>query len=392
MIERLSPPFSDWLVDLWRELHQIPELKFREEKTAAKISAVLDSLGVPYQKAIAKTGIVARLKGKAKGPTVAFRADMDALPLEEDPSLPFRSRHEGCMHACGHDAHMTIGLGIIRHLVDSGWLQTGVGEILFFFQPAEEEGAGAKVMLDTGLFDDEPVQAIFAGHMDPEFPVGDVTVVPGTACAATNTLRFRIKGTGGHGAAPHLTRDPIVAGSHLVTQLQTIVSRRTNPLDSAVLTIGEFHAGTASNIIPKEAVLVGTLRALDEGVRQSVLDSIEAMVKGLESTFGVSVACENIEGYPVMVNDRDLAAFMEACVKECLGETHFTQDLPTMGAEDFGYFTRKWPGVMVGIGCHDPKKGFEHGLHSPYFRLDERALDVGVRLFVHALTKHLKWE
>lgn len=390
MVEKLSPAFFSWLVDLRRELHRMPELSFREKKTAAKICDVLESLDVPYEKGIAETGVLARIKARAKGPKVAFRADMDALPLDEDPAFEFRSQHDGCMHACGHDAHMAIGLGIIRRLLDSGWVENGAGEVLFFFQPAEEEGAGAKVMLDTGLFDDEPVQAIFAGHMDSEHPAGDVVVVPGTACAATNTLRIRIEGTGGHGAAPHLSRDPIVAGAYLVAQLQTIVSRTVSPLDSAVLTIGSFHAGTASNIIPKEAVLVGTLRALNEDVRRSVLRAIEEMVKGLETGFGVRASCEIIEGYPVMENHLELSAFMETCVRECFGESRLARGLPSMGAEDFGYFSRKWPGVMVGIGCHNPEKGFEHGLHSPFFRLDERALAVGVRLFTHAIATYLR--
>jgi len=222
-------PFHDWLVELRRDLHQIPELCYQEEKTAARIRQVLDQLEIPYQSAVGKTGVVARLKADRQGPLVAYRADMDALPLEEANDVAYKSRHTGRMHACGHDGHVTVALGIIRWLKEQGWPRKGCGEILFFFQPAEEGGAGAKKMLDTGLFDQEPVQAIFAGHMNPELPVGKVELIYGTAHAATNTIRIRIKGKGGHGAAPHLCIDPIIAGAHLLTQLQTVTSRTLCP-------------------------------------------------------------------------------------------------------------------------------------------------------------------
>jgi amidohydrolase len=390
-MSNLEPlPFHNWLVDLRRELHQIPELGYKEDKTQAKICSVLDELGIPYKTGVGKTGVVARLKAENPGSMVAFRADMDALPLEESSDISYKSLHPGLMHACGHDGHVTIALGIIRRLQEQNWPRNGCGEILFFFQPAEEGGAGGKAMLATSLFDAEPVAAIFAGHMNPELPVGQMELIFGTAHAATNTLAIRIKGKGGHGASPHLCVDPIVAGAHLVTQLQVFASRNLAPLDSAVLTIAEFHAGTKENIIPEEALLRGTLRTLSPEVRALAIRRIEEMVRGLDLAFGVTTVFENTEGYPSQVNQNELVDFMKSCTEDVLGAAGVKISSPRMGAEDFSYFCQKWPGAMFGIGCHDPAKGFQFPLHSPNFNMDERALDVGVRLFGHALVRFLE--
>ncbi len=388
MSEELSVSFHNWLVDLRRHFHQFPELQYREEKTGAKICQVLESFSVPFQTRVAKTGIVARLTSDRKGPVIAFRADMDALPLDEANNVPYKSQCRGIMHACGHDAHITIGLGIIRWLVENNWPQKGSGEILFIFQPAEEGGAGAKAMLETGIFKAEPVEAVFAGHVYPDLPVGDVGIAPEVAHAATNEIIIRLKGKGGHGAYPHQCNDPIVAGAYLVTQLQTIISRNLPPLESAVLTIGRFHAGTASNIIPEEALLEGTLRTLNPVVRRQILTRLEEVVRGVESAFDISSTIETSKGYPMLVNNPDLANYVRNCAGELLGSDHVHLRKPSMGAEDFSYFCQKWGGVMANLGCSDPEKGFQHGLHSPHFDIDERVLDIGVRLFAHVLTRY----
>jgi amidohydrolase len=220
--------------------------------------------------------------------------------------------------------------------------------------------------------------------------LGRLELIYGTAHAAADTLKIQITGKGGHGASPHLCIDPIVAGAHLVTQLQMFVSRNLAPLERAVLSICEFHAGTAENIIPQEAKLCGTLRTLSPEVKSLAMRRIDEMVRGLESAFGVTATFECVDGYPEHVNDTGLVDFMKACTEETLGVDAVQIGGPRMGAEDFSYFCQKWPGVMLGIGCHDPAKGFKFHLHSPYFEMDERALDVGVRLFGHALVRHLE--
>jgi amidohydrolase len=385
-------PFHEWLVELRRCFHQYPELAFQERLTAAKIAEVLHELGVPFETGIAGTGVVARLEAHTPGPALGMRADMDALPLNEDADVPYRSKHPGVMHACGHDGHITVALGVVRWLVENGWRESGRGRILFFFQPAEEAGGGARAMIETGILDAEPVEAIFAGHMHPELPAGHIGVAPDVCNASSNTVRIRIRGRGGHGAQPQFCRDPIVAGAYLVTQLQSIISRNVHPLENAVLTIGRFHAGTAPNIIPEEAALDGTLRALRPEIKELVEARISEMLKGLEASHQVSTELVVRPGYPVLVNDSHLATFCMERAKELLGDERVHKERPRMGAEDFSYFLQRSPGLMVRLGCHDPEKGFVYGLHSPHFELDERALDVGVRLFVELLTGYESWK
>ncbi len=381
-------PFHDWLVKLRRHFHQFPELAYQEEKTAAKICEVLSSLDVPFQSNIGKTGIVAKLTAANPGQIIAFRADMDALKIEEANDLPYKSQHPGLMHACGHDGHITIGLGIIRNLIEQGWRETGKGEMVFIFQPAEEGGAGAKAMIDSGVFDSMPVDAIFAGHFHPEYPTGDVSIAHGTSNAAADSFRITLKGKGGHGAHPYQCKDVILIGAYLITQMQALVSREISALDSVVITIGRFHAGTASNIIPEEAVLDGTIRTLKEEIRQQTVRRIRELLNGIELAYGIFADLHIFDGYPVLNNHPELAKHAQACADTILGQSHVHAERPRMGAEDFAYFCQRWRGMMMGIGCHDPAKGFQHGLHSPHFDLDERALDAAVSVFSLMLTAY----
>jgi len=389
MSQKLPDDFFDWLVDLRRWFHQFPEPAYKEEKTAAKICEVLEGLNVPFQSGVGGTGVVAKLRSQHKGPVIAYRADMDALPLEQGNTVSYKSRNKGFMHACGHDGHMTIALGIIRWLIENRWPQNGSGEIIFIFQPAEEGGAGAMAMLESGIFDSEPVEAAFAGHMYPEFPAGDIGVATEVSNAAADTLIIRLKGKGGHGAYPHHCKDPIVAGAHLVTQIQSLISRELPPHESAVLSIGRFHAGTASNIIPENALLEGTLRTLNPEVREQIIKRLQNVVQSVARSFDISATLEVMEGYPVLVNDPKLVKHTMACAGDVLGTDHVHTGLPKMGAEDFAFFCQKWGGVLVGLGCHDPGKGFQYGLHSPHFDIDEKVLDVGTRLFGQVLMRYM---
>jgi amidohydrolase len=384
----VSAPFHDWLVGLRRAFHKIPELAYKELKTSAKIAETLESLGVPCRTGVGRTGVVAWLDAERPGPVVAMRADMDALPVEEKNDVPYKSKHPGLMHACGHDAHVTMALGVARLLVESGWRDTGRGKILFIFQPAEEGGAGAVEMLQGGGLDREPIEAIFAAHLHPEHPMGVIAMADGVANASSDNISIRVIGKGGHGAHPDMCRDPIVAAANLVVQLQTIVSRSLDPLVPAVLTIGKFQAGTASNVVPDEARLSGTLRTLDSEVREIALRRIREILQGLEAAFGVSTELRVKPGYPVLINDRKIVGWIAERGKALLGERGVQFRPPSMGAEDFAYFLEKFPGAMVRLGCHDPAEGFTHGLHSPYFSFDERTLDVGVRLFADLLSAY----
>ena len=386
----ISQEQADWLVATRRQFHQIPERGYQEEKTARTICEILDGLKVPYESRIGTTGVVARLKAKREGKRVAYRADMDALPITEAADVPYRSQHPGCMHACGHDGHVTVALGIIRQLVQADWAESGRGEMIFIFQPAEEGGGGAKAMLDSGCFDNDDIGAVYALHMDPGLPAGEVGIIHGPANAATNVLTFNLTGKGGHGAHPDQCRDPIVAGAYLVTQLQTLVSRNIDPLEPVVLTIGQFQAGTACNIIPETAFLDGTLRTLSAEARSMMIGRIEEVVRHHQEVFGVRTEFKNTEGYPVMINWSQPVDHVRQCAGQVLGEENLWKQRPSMGAEDFGYFSERWQGMMLQLGCHDPAKGFQYGLHSPYFDMDERALATGTQVFAHVLTDFLE--
>lgn len=387
MLEMCMTPFHDWLVELRRHFHRHPELAYREENTAARICQVLASLDVPYESGIGRTGVVARVEAQRPGPIVALRADMDALPITELNDVPYRSVNHGRMHACGHDGHMTIALGVARRLQQTGWRQWGRGAVLLVFQPAEEGGAGAKAMLENGFRDQNNIQAILAGHLHPELPTGQIGISEGVTNAASDTIHIRLEGRGGHGAHPHLCIDPIVGGACLVGALQSIISRNIASSERAVLTVGRFHAGSATNIIPEEAILEGTLRTLSPEVRNQVVDRVHRVVQGIAAAHGLKADVTVTPGYPLVVNDTHLVRLISREAEQLLGEENVHSQEARMGSEDFAYFLQRYPGVLLRLGCHDPEKGFRHGLHSPYFDMDERALDVGVTLFTHLLQR-----
>lgn len=360
------------MVSIRRDLHQHPELSLHEHRTAERVAGVLEELGIRHRR-IAETGIVADIPGPDGTPRVALRADMDALPIQEETGLPFASVHDGVMHACGHDGHTTMLLGAAELLVRED-LQIPVRLI---FQPAEEKALGAKAMIDGGAVDD--VAMIFGGHLDRNYATGSLVVTAGPVNASTDAFHIRISGQGGHAARPHEAVDAVVVGSLMVTALQTIVSREINPAYPSVVTVGRFHGGTASNIIAGLAELEGTIRAQEPTVRSHLMRSVQRIAESVAELHGAKVTVEFLEGTPAVINVPDMVAVAREAAERVVGPQS-VQELAyaNMGAEDFSYYLEKVPGCYIRFGAQDVGRGREgFPAHSSKFDFDEKALAFG---------------
>ncbi|MGB5933291.1 MAG: M20 family metallopeptidase [Anaerolineae bacterium] len=370
------------LIRLRRTIHRHPELGFREVKTAALIAETLESLGIKVQTGVAKTGVIGYL-GEG-GPVLAIRADMDALPIQELNEVPYRSQVPGVMHACGHDAHVAVALGVAMLLKEMEL----EGEVRFLFQPSEErvdeEGkSGAVRMVEEGAM--EGVEAILALHVDSETDSGVVKTSPGPMAAAEDSFKATIMGRGCHGAHPHRGVDPIFIAGEVILAIQGIVSRRIDPVKQAVISIGSIHGGTAENIIPGEVELSGTIRSFEQGVREQLHAELEKafqVARPLGGDFHFNIE----EGYPVMVNEAKMAALIREVAIDLLGEEKVWPKEPAMGAEDFSYFLAQAPGAMFGLGI---KKGEMRPGHSPHFDLDEEALPIGAAILAESARRCL---
>jgi hippurate hydrolase len=371
--QEIEEGFGDKIVSLRRDIHREPELGFDTEKTAEKVLAALEGLPLDIETGIAENGIVATLEGEGNGPTVALRADMDALPILEDTGLPFASETEGNMHACGHDGHTSMLVGAAHAL--SGVRDRLGGTVKFIFQPAEEGGGGGKVMVDEGVADD--VSSIFALHLWPGLPFGKVATKAGPIMAAADAFEMEVKATGSHGAMPHLGSDAIAIAAQIVTALQTIVSREVDPVEPAVLTVGEIGAGTAFNVIPDRAHLGGTVRTLNADLRQNMPPRMEELARGIAKGMQGDIDLDYTFSYPVTVND-EAAANLALDVAEDLlgGESVLELPSPSMGAEDFSYFLESVPGAFIWLGIGEDASG----LHTPKFAFDEDILPRGSAL------------
>ena len=373
LMQKIQEDFGEKISALRRDIHKEPELGFDTEKTARKVLDALDGLPLEIQTGVAENGIVATLKGEGEGPTIGLRADMDALPIHEETGLDFASETDGKMHACGHDGHTSMLVGAAHALC--GMRDQLSGTVKFFFQPAEEGGGGGRVMVEEGAADD--VDSIFALHLWPGLPFGTAATKPGPIMAAADAFDMMVKTGGGHGAMPHLTVDAIAVAAQIVTALQTIVSREVDPVQPAVLTVGEIEAGTAFNIIPGEARLGGTVRTLDADLRKRIPERMEELSRGVAGGMRGDVELDYTFSYPVTTNDEGAARLALGVIGALFGEDH-TLELPnpSMGGEDFAFFLEKLPGAFVWLGIGEDASG----LHTPNFAFDEEILPQGAAL------------
>ena len=381
---------KDWLVEIRRTIHMHPELGFEEIETSKLVSEWLQKFGLDVKRGMAKTGVVGLLKGRKPGRTVAIRADMDALAMEEANRVPYASQIRGKMHACGHDAHVTILLGVAKFF--SSIPDQVKGNIKWIFQPAEEGGGGGRIMVEEGVLENPKVDAIFGAHVFPLLSVGKVGIYEREGLAAADRFTIKIIGKGGHAASPHLSKDPILAAGHLITQIHSIVSRNVNPLESGVITIGKVSGGTASNIIPDEVELIGTVRSLNRQVREELKSRIEQVTQGIARSFSMDYRFDFEDGYPVLINNSEMSKLVGLACSKGIGKENVEVVKPSMGGEDFAYYLEKVPGAYFRLGCRNEGKGIVHPYHSSLFDIDEEVLPFGVEMFIRIIDQYLELE
>jgi amidohydrolase len=374
-IAAMAPELKEWR----QHLHQRPELAFDCHETSAFVVEKLRSFGVDeIHEGIAKTGVVALIRGPASGPVIGLRADMDALPILEETGKEYASLTPGKMHACGHDGHTTMLLGAAKYLAET---RNFAGTVVLIFQPAEEHGGGAGVMVQEGIMDRFAIGQVFALHCAPGVPVGDFYTAPGPIMAAVDTFTIHVQGRGGHGAMPQETRDPVVAACGIVTAIQTIVSRNHFTLDDLVVSVTQIHTGSADNIIPETAWINGTVRTFDTRVQAMVKGRMEEIVAGQAMAYGVTARLDYEMFYPPTVNDPEKAAFAAGVAAEVGG--HVDANAPReMGAEDFSYMLAERPGAYLFIGNGDTATW-----HHPAFDFDDAAAPVGASFFARLVER-----
>ena len=371
----------------WRQdIHAHPELGFQEHRTSDLVASKLESWGIAVTRGIAGTGLVGTLRVGESARAIGIRADMDALPMPEGNDFGHRSNHPGVMHACGHDGHTTMLLGAAKYLAET---RNFDGTVHFIFQPAEEGGGGGRVMVEEGLFDRFPCDMVFGAHNDTFLPVGTMTAVAGAVCAAADLFSIRITGLGGHAARPHKTIDPVVVGSHIVLALQSLVARRTDPLDSAVLSITQFHAGSAFNVIPPDALLTGTVRTLLAHVQDDMERLMAQVVEATAAAHGAHAVLEYIRGYPQVINAEAATERAALAGAKLLGADHvIRQRVPGMGGEDFSFMANVVPGCFVRIGQANGARG-STPVHHPGYDFNDEILPIGASLWATLVEQEL---
>ncbi|MCP4936194.1 MAG: amidohydrolase [bacterium] len=380
-LQPINDDLFDRVVEIRRDLHRHPEISNQEFRTQGRIIAVLEQLGIPFRTA-AETGVIADIPGQIEdAPCIVMRADIDALPIHEETGLPFASKKPGIMHACGHDGHTSMLLGAASMIIKNKKPKI---PIRLLFQPGEENGSGAKILIKEGALDNAAV--IFGGHIDRHYPLGTIIVTEGVVNASSDRFIISIGGKGGHAARPHETVDAVVVGSLLVIALQTIVSREVNPAHPSVVTVGRFDAGTAGNVIAARAQLTGTIRAQDKEVREMLQDSIRRIGKSIGQLHGANIDVEIKEGTPLVKNPPDLVSICRQAAISIVSDKAVRElEVANMGAEDFGHYLSKIPGCYVRFGSITSKQ-VAHPAHSSKFDFDERVLGVGAAYY-HDLSK-----
>ncbi len=376
----------DELVHYRRDFHRYPELGFQETRTAGIVAESLSSMGLKVQAGIGKTGVIGLLEGLRDGPTVLLRFDMDALPVEEENEVDYASQTIGLMHACGHDGHMAVGLGVARVL--AGYRNQIAGKVKFLFQPAEEGLGGAlAVMADRALENPKPDVAM-ALHLWNNIPIGQIRVTTGPTMAASSIFTLTVKGKGGHGAAPHKSVDPILAAAHIVAALQSIVSRNVDPLQSVVVTVGQISAGTTFNVIPEEAELKGTVRSYNNELHRLAYRRLLEMAQNMAAAFRCSATMETVAIVPTVVNASEPAAAVREAATAIVGEENVIVG-QTMEAEDMGFILEEVPGCYFFVGSANDEIGLNYPHHHPRFDFDERAMIYGVATMAQATAHYV---
>jgi amidohydrolase len=373
-----------------RHLHMHPELGFQEHETATFVAERLAALGVEdIRTGIAQTGVTGLIRGsRGDGKVLLLRADMDALPIEEENEVEYRSQRPGVMHACGHDAHTSMLLGVARVLMDRR--DDFGGAVKLLFQPCEEiPPGGAKPMIDAGVLEDPRVDAAFGMHIAQGQPLGEIEVGNGPMTANSDRFEITIQGKGGHGARPHQSIDPIAVGAQIVTAIQTLVSRERDPNAPAVVTIGTFHAGTAPNVIPDKAVLTGTIRTFAPELREQLTTRIKSLAEGIAKAMRAEARVVVELGYPSVVNDPEMTDLVRAAAAEVVGQKKVIEGQPHTGGEDFSYFSLQVPSSFFFVGSRNEEKGLVWGHHHPKFDLDEEALAIGMETMARAVLRYL---
>ena len=370
------------MVEVRRDLHQHPEIAFEEVRTAGIVADELRALGLEVQTGVGKTGVVGILEGDGDGPTVLVRADMDALPIHEDSTADYVSQTDGKMHACGHDGHTSIGLAVAKMLSERRAEMNG--RVKFVFQPAEEIGQGAKAMVADGVLESPKVDYSVGLHLWNEMPVGEVAVTPGPCMSTAESWRATITGSGGHGANPHETHDPIVAAAQIISALQTIVSRNVDPLESGVVTVGAIHGGDAFNVIPPEVELRGTIRTYLKETQELIHQRMQDIIHGIANSMGCEADFEVLRMTLAVSNDIELSKRISAIAADVVGVENIHDDERTMGSEDMAYLMDDIPGCYFFVGSRNSEMGFDAPHHHPAFDIDEDALRIGAAILASA--------